>query len=138
MNYELIEEIKFLKSEDKTEQEIANFFGMSKQTIFLILRIEKVLSDHFNSNFVFLENENKELKEKILDLENELQEKNKLIDFDCISLIDSKKEEIENLKDDLMSCIYFEDKYKDIQNKYLELISDFNRIPNFIKNFFLR
>jgi len=138
MNYELIEEIQLLKSENKTDQEIANFLGMSKQTILLILRIKKVVSDRFNFDLKKLEEENINLKSLISDLENELQQKNNLIDFDCISMIEEKEEQIESLKDELRSCIYFEDRYKETQSRYLELSSDLNRIPKYIRKFFLK
>ena len=126
MNLELLEEIHLLKSQDISDVEIAGLLGISKATMLLCLRMEKIISNKYEEELrevIGLRADNLSLSEKIDNLNDDLFEKEKLI----VDLRSSDQiQENEDLKEDLIS----------LREDYNSLNYKYENIPDFIKRLF--
>jgi len=132
MNLELLEEIHKLQEKKISDTDIASLMGMTKSSMMICLRMEKIISNKYEQE---LEEKNR-LKavntsylEQIDNLKNHLfkeEEKFKLLnsktDKDYLDEISSLKEEL--------------DYEKEYSREFVRLRNKYENIPNLIKRWF--
>ncbi len=126
MNLELLEEIHLLKAQDISDVEVAGLLGISKASMLLCLRMEKIISNKYEEELrevIGLKADNLSLSEKIDNLNDDLFKKEKLID-DLRS--GDQIQEHEDLREDLVS----------LREDYNSLKYRYENIPDFIKRLF--
>jgi len=136
MNLELLEEIHQLQEKEVSDADIASSIGMSKSSMMICLRMEKIFSDKYEEtvaeNKRLISFKNSYLKQ-IEKLKNDLHKKDEKINL----LQSTKKEdyldEMDFLRDELKEK---EELSRDYYNLLNEL-DKYNNISNFIKKIFL-
>lgn len=136
MNLELLEEIHQLQEQEISDTEIASSLGMTKSSMMICLRIEKIVFDKYKKDIeekYRLKAVNTSFSEQIKDLKADLLEKDKKINSLKSPDLDKYLEEIKSLREELKE-------ERELSKEYYNLLYELDKyenIPNFIKKIFL-